>query len=144
MQDELYFYVMLFGLIVIGFGWFSSRRSTPEASENIEMKRYLEEWKRDHEQAWSRLARQLDRMQAELESLKRREAEARGEHLKVGLGLEQRYAEIFELVQRDIPTSEIAKRLDMGVGEVELILQLHRLSTGRNSAEKSDERRPAL
>lgn len=136
MQDDLYFYVMVLGLILVGFAWFIPNRRNRDERQGMEMVHMLTEIKQDMEQKMRLLSKQVGELQTEMEEMKLRssaEGTSESEGNQHGLKLDRRYAEIFDLKQQGKSDEEIAKMLDMGVGEVSLIIQLHRMAAGRGT-----------
>ncbi len=136
MQGDLYFYMMVLGLILVGFAWLIPNRRNRDERQGMEMVHMLTEIKQDIEQKMRILSKQIGELQTEMEEMKlRSSAEGTSESAgnQHGLKLDRRYAEIFDLKQQKKSDEEIAKMLDMGVGEVSLIIQLHRMASGRGT-----------
>lgn len=145
MQDDLYFYLMLLGLVIAGMAWLIPNRSkkAQEEPEEInklfyerqyrELLHLMSEMRQDADRRTNQLSREIEGLKKKLEDVQK-ESKGRFElplqgHVQDAMGLNDRYAEIFDLYDQGKTTEEIASQMDMGTGEIELILQLKALSS---------------
>lgn len=142
MQDDLYFYVLLLGVVFAGAALLGPGRKKQDAGADRhqvmnerqcrDLLQMMSEFKRDTERQLQILSKEHRDLKAEFSEMKSK-AEKNGlastMDEKDALQLNHRYAEVFELRRSGKTPGEIAKQLDMGIGEVELILQLHAKSS---------------
>jgi len=133
MQNDLYFYIMLLGVILIGFALVSKRGSKGESHEiNNHTVQLLSEIRQDMDRKMNELSRQIVELRTEMEQIQfsssvKGVSDEEGNQHK--LKLDQRYAEIFDLVSKGMSQEEIARTLDMGTGEVGMIIQLQKMTS---------------
>ena len=140
MQNDLYFYIMVLGVILVGFAVVLPKRKSkeeghgisnlPNDNQGMNTTQLLSEMKQDMERKMGELSRQIQDLKAELEHVQVHSSATgvvtgeKGQKLK----LDQRYAEIFDLFNKGESEEEIARTLDMGTGEVGMIIQLQKIT----------------
>ncbi|RKD24216.1 hypothetical protein BEP19_07370 [Ammoniphilus oxalaticus] len=138
---EVYFYVMMLGLIFVGLAMIykPKQKAVEEEQDNANTLRLVSETNLKMEQQFRALSAQIVELQVELEQLRSQAVNTDNEDETTNgqqLGLERRYADVFQLAKQGLPKEEIAKQLEMGTGEVELIMQLNQLTDSAQSTEK--------
>lgn len=143
MQEDLYFYLMLLGLVIAGLAWLLPGRKPKGVNQPPQM------GPKQHERQYQEMLqlaaamkqeadKKMSYMTAEIEGLKKRLEEAENNtregfslhprSTRDTMQLHDRYGEIFSLHREGKTTEQIASQMDMGTGEVALILQLQSIS----------------
>ncbi|MBP1931452.1 DUF6115 domain-containing protein [Ammoniphilus resinae] len=141
MQDDLFFYLIVLGLILVGVSFLRSGRNKPDLNatprqqindpQYREYLHFMSELKKEMERRNAEISYSVQELRKELTEIQSRLDTKNGSTVdgQGAMRLDHRYAEIFALKQQGKSMETIAKQLDMGVGEVELILQLHAVSS---------------
>lgn len=132
MQGDAWLYLIALGVLFLGATWVappfvkkngSSEGKGPDPGEVLLL------LKQDMDSRFLELRREVTDLRAELAASTAKTAATPDLML-----LDNRYRDIFDLKKQGKTHEEIARQLEMGTGEVDLIIQLHAMADGRQRA----------
>jgi thioesterase domain-containing protein len=141
MLDDLSFYLLVLGVVLLGLVWISSPKAPSHERENRnllyekeihELMNVMAAMKQDFEKQLHALSQEIHVLEQEVTQLKSKPAATAAIDNQDALLLDNRYREIFDMRQQGLSNDVIARKLDMGTGEVALIVQLHNLTAEKN------------